>query len=140
MKEGRVVLQGQPSISSIRIVLVEDRPQMLKLLEEMLNAIDGVEIVATAASETTGLEALQSSRPDLAIIDLELGDGNGLNILKSWYGQGTANKKVEIVVFSNYANVVIQKRCIAQGATAFFDKSFQLDELLEFVKQKTQRA
>mgnify|MGYP003598234430 FL=1 len=39
------------------------------------------------------------------------------------------------MVFSNHAHPVVQSRCLTLGAVAFFDKSFQTDELLEFVQR-----
>ena len=38
------------------------------------------------------------------------------------------------VVFSNHAHPIVQSRCLALGARAFFDKSFQMDDLLDFVQ------
>ena len=38
------------------------------------------------------------------------------------------------VVFSNHAHAVIQAKCRMLGAAAFFDKSFQMDELLNLIE------
>lgn len=127
------------SNSKLRVVLIEDSAEVLGLLTEMLNEIPNVEIVASAQSEASGLKALQKMQPDVAIIDLELGLGNGLNVLKIWFEDSKRNHDVKIVVFSNYANLVIQKRCLFHGALAFFDKSFQLEELLDFVHTEAAR-
>jgi len=46
------------------------------------------------------------------------------------------DRQIGVVVFSNYSNLVIRHRCLSLGARAFFDKSFQIDELLEFVQKQ----
>ena len=43
------------------------------------------------------------------------------------------------VVFSNHAHPVVRSRCLNLGAVAFFDKSFQTDELLEFVQRAAEK-
>lgn len=93
----------------------------------------GVEILGVADSEKSALDLLAIEDPDLAVIDLELRSGNGLNVLAQ---ARTQDKPVSVktLVFSNYANRIIRNRCQTLGATAFFDKSFQMDELLDYIQ------
>ncbi|MDH4394114.1 MAG: response regulator [Limnobacter sp.] len=120
----------------LKVVLIEDSRELLALLTEMLNEIPTVKVVASAATEQDALEVFKTTSADLAIIDLELQSGTGLNLLKNCCQPQALDHALHFLVFSNYANRVIQHRCMELGAKAFFDKSFQLEELLDFVQSR----
>lgn len=119
---------------------VEDSPILCAMLRDMLNGLDGVEVVAAADCEQAALVELERHRADVAIVDLELRQGDGLGILgrlqtepEHYSGLATA------VVFSNYGHSALRAPCKALGVEHFFDKSFQMDELLEFVQSAAAR-
>lgn len=120
--------------SVLKVLVVEDSVDLQVLLRAMLNEIPSVEVVASVESEEAAMTALQGSCADLAIVDLELESGTGLGFLKAMSERVDTYARVKVVVFSNYSNLVIRHRCLSLGAKAFFDKSFQVDELLEFVQ------
>lgn len=119
----------------LRLAIIEDNPVLLDLLTGMLDAIPGVSVAGNAASETEALSLLRLTRPDLAIVDLELRGSTGLKVLAAIQQNPEAFGAPRAVVFSNHAHQIVQSRCLALGAEAFFDKSFQTDELLEFVQK-----
>ena len=137
MREAESKVESRPgataSAGRLGIVIVEDSPELCALLAEMLTEIPGVDILGVADSEKSALELLATQTPDLAVIDLELKSGNGLNVLAQVRAQEKKGS-VKTLVFSNYANSIIRNRCHMLGATAFFDKSFQMDELLDYVQ------
>ncbi|MGB2902055.1 MAG: response regulator [Candidatus Dechloromonas phosphoritropha] len=120
--------------SKLRVLIIEDSAELRTLLTGMLDEIPGVDLVGFAETENTALDMLAAEQPDIAIIDLELKSGNGLNVLARQANSSMKSDGIKKLVFSNYANAVIRKRCSALGATAFFDKSFQMDELLDLIE------
>ena len=118
----------------LEVLLVEDSVDILELLRAMLGEIGDVDVVASAATEADALDALARHNTDLVIIDLELESGSGLGLLKLLTEGLVAGKKIKVVVFSNYSNLVIRHRCLSLGAAAFFDKSFQIEELFDYVQ------
>lgn len=123
----------------LKIVLVEDSALLRDLLSGMLKGIAGIEITAVADSEKGAIETLLQTRPDLAIIDLELRGGTGLNVLAATHEAPQRFGDLRTVVFSNHAHAIVQGRCRALGALAFFDKSFQMEELLEWIQTEAER-
>ena len=71
-----------PAAPALRVVLVEDSAMLRGMLCEMLAELDRVSVVAEAEDEQGALAALETQRPDLAIIDLELRQGSGLGVLR----------------------------------------------------------
>jgi DNA-binding NarL/FixJ family response regulator len=68
---------------SIRIVLVDDHPLVLKGLEQLLGAGSEFEVVAKCGTAASGLATTQSLKPDVVVLDLALPDANGLTVVQS---------------------------------------------------------
>ena len=121
----------------LRVLLVEDSIELQAMLQAMLSEIPSVEVIASVESENDALAVMRDDHTDLAIVDLELRSGTGLGVLKNLHDSLDGNnRRIGVVVFSNYSNLIIRHRCLSLGAKAFFDKSFQIDELLEFVQKQ----
>ena len=121
----------------LRVLLVEDSIELQAMLQSMLSEIPSVEVVASVESEEDAVAFMRVDPTDLAIVDLELRSGTGLGVLKKLQDDlDLTDRQIGVVVFSNYSNLVIRHRCLSLGARAFFDKSFQIDELLEFVQKQ----
>jgi DNA-binding NarL/FixJ family response regulator len=114
----------------LRCFLVEDnaviRHNLIATLEEMLT----VEVIGTAEDEPTALRWLQSAHKpcDLVIIDLFLKHGSGFGVLSRVH---ELMPEAHPVVLSNYATPDIRRRCLALGAERVFDKSAELEDLLD---------
>lgn len=119
-----------------RVILVEDSSVLCAMMSDMLSDIDGVELVGVAATECEALTQLATHQPAMVVVDLELAMGSGLNVLREISKSPHIYGQPQCVVFSNYAHSAVQARCTSLGAHAFFDKSFQLDELLTYIKEQ----
>ena len=117
----------------LRVVLIEDSAVLRDMLSSILGGVRTLEIVGVADSEAAALVVLTRTRPDLLIVDLELKAGTGLGILAALHGAPERFGSPAAVVFSNHSHPAVRARCAALGAAAFFDKSFQMDELLGYV-------
>ena len=123
------------SSSALRVVLVEDSPILRAMLRDMLNELEGVQIVGEADGEDEALAELECHRPDVVSVDLELRQGSGLGVLGRLQAEPERYGSPCAVVFSNYGHSTLRARCKALGVEHFFDKSFQMDELLEFIQR-----
>ncbi|WPB87494.1 LytR/AlgR family response regulator transcription factor [Sediminicoccus rosea] len=65
----------------LRAVIVDDEPLAIRALRRLLLAHPEVEVVATADSLATAVEAIARTRPDLVLLDIELGAGDGFDVL-----------------------------------------------------------
>jgi DNA-binding NarL/FixJ family response regulator len=115
----------------LRTYLVEDNPTIRDNLITTLQELASVNAVGTADNENDGKEWLQKNPQlwDLAILDLFLKQGSGLGVLAACKNR-KSNQKV--VVLSNYATVDIRQRCAQLGVDAVFDKSNEIDALVDF--------
>lgn len=117
----------------LRVVRIEDSAVLRDLLSAILGGISTLEIVGSADSEPAALVLLTQVRPDLVIVDLELKAGTGLGILAAIHAVPERFGSPRAIVFSNHSHPAVRARCQALGVAAFFDKSFQMDELLSYM-------
>jgi two-component system OmpR family response regulator len=121
-----------------RAYIVEDSATIRQNLIETLQELALVDPVGIAETENEGREWLARNDDywDLAIVDLFLREGSGLNILEACRYRKPEQK---MVVLSNHATNDVRWRCAQLGADAVFDKSTEIDALLEYCIQERGR-
>lgn len=68
-------------MNSMRCLIVDDEPLAISTLRRLLAERSEIEIVGEAHSVATAREACLTLRPDLMLLDIQLGDGSGFDIL-----------------------------------------------------------
>ena len=120
-----------PGPSPVRAYFVEDNPTIRENLIATLEELGGVAPIGYAETEQQGSEWLtnHSASWDLAIVDLFLKQGSCLGVLKACRER---NPEQKVVVLTNYATPDIRVRCHQLGVDAVFDKSNDIEALIEF--------
>ena len=120
----------------LKTYLVEDNATIRENLIATLQELAMIDIVGTADSEDEAKAWLLANPHnwDLAILDLFLKQGSGLGVLAACKDRKSSRK---VVVLSNYATVEIRQRCLNLGVDAVFDKSNEIDGLVEFCRAQT---
>lgn len=111
------------------LLLVEDDFEISKKLFTTFKDLNSIDVVDVSENVKEGIEKLSTSKYDILILDLNLPDGNGIEVLK-WVKE----KKIAIKVFIFSLNTELKKICLRLGADQFFDKSNDFDSLLEHIK------
>jgi two-component system OmpR family response regulator len=122
-----------------RAFLIEDNPVIRENMLATLSELGDIEPVGCAETEREASDWLLSPDRhwDLAIVDLFLREGNGLNVLAALQDREAHQK---MVVFSNHATREVRRRCTQLGADAVFDKSTEIDGLLDYCEQERMRV
>jgi len=117
--------------ATINTFIVEDNETIRENLAATLEELACVTAVGFAVSEEDACAWLHANptRWRLAIVDLFLKQGSGLGVLRAC-AQRTSSQRV--VVLSNYATADVRKRCAALGVDAVFDKSNEIDALVDY--------
>ena len=115
----------------LKTYIVEDNPTIRENLIGTLQELAGVEPVGFAETEQQGATWLSANngRWNLAIVDLFLKQGSGLGVLQATRER---NPDQKVVVLTNYATPDIRVRCHQLGVDAVFDKSNDIEALIEF--------
>ena len=122
-----------------RAYIVEDSPTIRENLIETLQELALVDAVGVAETEHEGKEWLAQNDEywDLAILDLFLREGSGLNILEAFRFRRPGQK---MNVLSNHATNDVRWRCAQLGADAVFDKSTEIDALVDYCVAERERV
>ena len=64
-------------------MIVDDEPLAIRALTRLLAAHPGVELVGAAGSLTEGRAAIEAARPDAVFLDVDLGEGDGFELMKT---------------------------------------------------------
>ena len=111
--------------------IVDDSEVLRSRLVQMLSEIKGIEIVGEAGFVRDAVREIKKLNPDIAILDMKMADGNGIDIL-------TAIKKdkmtTRVIIFTNYPYLQYRKRCLDAGADFFFYKATELGKLIDLLK------
>jgi two-component system OmpR family response regulator len=132
--------------SRLKTYIVEDNVTIRENLVGTLEELTCISAVGFAETEAEAVQWLigNGDEWELAIIDLFLKQGSGLGVLQACMSRRTDQK---VVVLSNYATPDIRKRCAQFGVDAVFDKSNEIDALIDFclvqaaaLRQSTSRS
>ncbi len=118
-------------IKVLRCFLVEDSGLILRGLIDTLQEMLPLEVVGCAADESSACQWLDHSGQDidLMIVDIFLKQGTGLQVL---HHARTLSLPARKVVLTNYATTEMRRRCTELDADRVFDKSSELEELIEY--------
>ncbi|WP_119388433.1 response regulator [Taklimakanibacter lacteus] len=113
---------------NIRILVVDDEPQIQRFLKLGLNA--GGFSVTTAATAAEALKAIASSAPDLVLLDLGLPDLDGKEVIR----QTRAFSAVPIIIVSARERESEKIEALDLGADDYVNKPFGIGELLARIR------
>jgi DNA-binding NarL/FixJ family response regulator len=114
----------------LAVFVVEDNAEIQENLVGALEELTCVKVVGSAATEEAALAWLaQRSDWDMLIVDLFLKGGSGMRLVQRMQ---RARPQQKIIVFSNYVNASVRKRCAQLGVDAVFDKSTEIDALVDY--------
>ena len=111
-----------------RILLVDDHPLLRQGIARVLTGEAGLTVVAEASDAEEGLDAARSETPDLVILDLALGETDGLDLIPRIR---KAAGDAEVLVFSMYDERLYAERCLRAGASGYVMKEEGAETLLE---------
>ena len=119
-------MASKPAMSNVRILAVDDDPDMLQMLDLTLR--DDYE-VTTAADGVDAIERMVAYDPDILLLDIMMPKMNGYQLLQSIRRNPTICD-LPVVVLSAKSGVKEREYAARLGATYFLGKPFSVDELL----------
>ena len=122
----------------LQAYVIEDNATIRENLVGTLEELTCVKVAGSSATEDEALTWLEQNneRWDLVIVDLFLKQGSGIHLAQHIKRLRPSQK---IVVFSNYINASVRKRCAQLGVDAVFDKSTEIDSLVDYCAHQCYR-
>lgn len=117
-----------------RLLLVEDTPSIMRIYHEVLKKLD-VELF-NAPTGARASEILDETIPDVVLLDVELPDANGIDILRRIKARGLPSV---VIVVTAHGSVKVAVEAMREGAYDFIIKPFPPDRLLVTVRNALER-
>ena len=117
-----------------RVLIIDDERPVLMTLEALLER-HGYD-VDTAGTASQGVKLLKSNLPSLVLLDLQLPDGNGLEMLDRIK---TELPKVQVIILTAHDSLHNAIESIKRGAFHFISKPYAPEELLSLVEKALEK-
>ena len=117
-----------------QIAIADDHELIRKGLGMLIDAQDDMKVVLEASSYQELIEMLEEKAADLLILDLNLGDTNGLHTIENISKHFPS---LPVLVLSAYPENVYALRAFKSGASGYLNKSAVSDELVNAIKTIT---
>jgi DNA-binding NarL/FixJ family response regulator len=121
-------------VAKTRVLIVDDHPVMRRGLREALAAEPELEICGEAADTLQAIDQARKSKPQLAIVDVSLPSGSGLDLAKQLL---TIHSSLRILFVSMHDDAIFAERALRAGALGYINKSRPAAELLDAVRKVT---
>jgi CheY-like chemotaxis protein len=115
-------------MARVRVLVVDDSPEVRARLVAMLVEVSATHIVEEAANGDDALLRIEARAPDIVFLDLHMPGKNGLSVLAALKAKPSPPV---VVVLTNHPTEHYRRECMAHGADYFFDKSKHFDRAVE---------
>ncbi len=116
----------------VRIFIVDDHPLVREWLASLLRLQPDLEICGEADNQASALAAMTATLPDVAIVDLSLKSGSGLDLIKDLRSRLPA---VPVVVLSMHEEISDIERALRAGARGYVMKRESTHQIVAAIRQ-----
>lgn len=117
----------------VRILIVDDHPVVREGLAMRIATQPDLEICGEAEDLPGAVALLETCRPDVAIIDISLKDGNGIDLIRRIRARHSA-AALPILVWSMYAENLYADRALRAGAQGYLTKGQATRQLVDAIR------
>ena len=114
-----------------RILIIDDHPVVRRGLAGLINEADDLTVCGEADSLSQGLALLRELKPALALVDLSLGDGHGLELIKQARAEGLTTR---LLVVSMMDESLYADRVLRAGAEGYLRKEEATENIVTAIR------
>ena len=119
---------GSPDL---RVVVADDDELLLTALVQILELQPGVRVVGTARNGREAVSVSQAARPDIALVDLEMPEQDGIEVTAAL---ARSAPETAVVVVTRHARPALLTRALSVGARGFILKSTSTGRLVQVLR------
>lgn len=115
-----------------KILIVDDHPLVRTGFAQLIGDCPDLEVCGEAANMAEALRQIDRVRPDLAIIDLSLAGGSGLDLIEHIKSR---DQGILMLVASMHDEMLYAERVLAAGARGYINKGEAQDSIIRAIRQ-----
>ena len=114
-----------------RVFLVDDHEIVRRGLRELLESVDGFEVVGEAGTAGEARRRIPAVRPDVAVFDVRLPDGSGVDVCRD---VRSADPSIAALVLTSFDDERALSTAILAGASGYLLKDIRGNGLIEAIR------
>ena len=115
-----------------RILIVDDHPAVREALAMRIGRQSDLEVCGEAADLSEALRLVADTQPDLAVVDISLKTGCGIDLIKRIKDR---NDTVRMLVWSTHSESLYAERALCAGALGYINKDQATDKIVEGIRR-----
>jgi DNA-binding NarL/FixJ family response regulator len=115
-----------------RVLIVDDHPIVREGIAQIIRQAGGLQVCGEADCPEQAMQAVTTSKPDVAVVDLALSAGSGLGLvrdLKVWH------PRLPVLVLSVHDESLYAERVLRAGASGYIMKHEVTEQFLEAIRR-----
>ncbi|AVH61297.1 DNA-binding response regulator [Streptomyces dengpaensis] len=120
-----------PLNGKITVFLLDDHEVVRRGVHELLSVEDDIEVIGEAGTVADALARIPAIRPDVAVLDVRLPDGSGVEVCREIRSQ---NEDIKCLMLTSFADDEALFEAIMAGASGYVLKAIRGSELLSAVR------
>jgi two-component system, NarL family, response regulator DevR len=116
----------------VRVFLLDDHEVVRRGLREMLEADGGVEVVGEAATAEQALARIPPTRPDVAVLDVRLQDGDGIEVCREVRSR---HPEIHCVMLTSFTDDEALFEAMLAGAAGYIPKQLKGADIVDAVRR-----
>jgi CheY-like chemotaxis protein len=129
--EDQAAISDRHPKDSISILIVDDHKLLREGLVGLLEMEPGFEVLGEAADAVTAIDLAQKLEPDVVIMDVNLGETNGIDATRQILFK---KPHIKVVALSMHSDKKVINAMYHAGASVFLNKTVPSDELIAKVR------
>lgn len=117
---------------TIQVFLVDDHEVVRRGLKDLLDAEDDIEVVGDAATAGMALSGIASTSPDVAVLDVRLPDGNGVEVCREVRAR---DPRIACLMLTSFSDDEALFDAIMAGAAGYLLKDIRGQDLIDAVRR-----
>ncbi len=115
-----------------RVFLLDDHEVVRRGLKELIDAEDDLEVIGEAGSAGMGLASISTTNPDVAVLDVRLPDGNGVEVCREVRAR---NPKIACLMLTSFSDDEALFDAIMAGAAGYLLKDVKGNDLVDAIRR-----
>ena len=125
-------MKRNPTKKRSRILIVDDHPAVREALASRIGRQPDLEVCGEAAEMSEALRLVADTQPDLAVVDISLKTGSGIDLIKRIKDR---NDSVRMLVWSMHSESLYAERALRAGALGYINKDQATDKIIEAIRR-----
>lgn len=124
---------------AVTIFIAEDSPLVCQRLVDMFSELDiseAVKVIGMTGDAQEAIEVIRQLEPDVAILDICLAEGTGIDVLEAVKSDTTSPV---VMMLTAFPYPQYRTKCLEAGADHFFDKLTEFDRVVEVVARLVEK-